>query len=127
MEKNVRSLKEDDLGKAYRSLKRMGAQPGDCSNEGSFTLISHMEENLTNDQSIESIAQHFALISQEYPPLDSNMLPEQVKVKLDTPISPEMLPDIFDFKVYEQIKKIKETDIKCPWGSATQNSTRIWA
>ena len=30
LEKNVRSLKEDDPGKAYRSLKKMAAQPGDC-------------------------------------------------------------------------------------------------
>ena len=29
LEKNVRSLKEDDPGKAYRCLKKMAAQPGD--------------------------------------------------------------------------------------------------
>jgi hypothetical protein len=86
----------------------MGAQPGDCLYEGSFTLISHMEDNLTNEESIESIAQHFALISQEYPPLDRNLLPKQVKTKLEAQISPELLPDILDYKVYEQIKKSKK-------------------
>ena len=112
--KNVRSLKEDDPGKAYRSLKKMGAQPGDCSNEGSFTLISHMEDNLTTEESIESIAEHFALISQEYPPLDRNSLPEQVKVKLEAPISPEILPEILDYDVYEQIRRSKKPTSSVP-------------
>ena len=40
LEKNVRSLKEDDPGKAYSCLKKMGAQPGDCSDEGSFSSPS---------------------------------------------------------------------------------------
>ena len=44
----------------------------------------------------------------EYPPLDRNLLPEQVKVKIDAPIEPEVLPDILDFKVYEQIKRSKK-------------------
>ena len=41
LEKNVRSLKEEDPGKAYRSLKKMASQPGDCLEEGTFTLQTH--------------------------------------------------------------------------------------
>ena len=71
LEKNVRSLKEDNPGTAYRNLKKLGAQPGDCSSEeGSFTLLSHLQENLSTEESIEKIAQHFAQISQEFPPLN---------------------------------------------------------
>ena len=92
----------------------MGAQPGDCSNEGSYTLISHMEDNITNEESMESIAQHFALISQEYPPLDRNLLLEQLKAKLEAQIIPEMLPDILDYKVYEQIKRSKKPTSSVP-------------
>ena len=43
LEKNVRSLKQA-YEKAYASLKKM-AQPGDCSNDGSFVLSSHVEGN----------------------------------------------------------------------------------
>ena len=70
LDKNVRSLMEDDPGKAYRTLKKLAARPGDCTDEGSFTLSSHVEDNLTNEQSTEKIAQYFAQISQEYPPLN---------------------------------------------------------
>ena len=64
LEKTVRSLKADAPGESYRCLKRMGAQPGDSTDEGSFTLLSHMEDNLTPEESIEKIASHFAEISQ---------------------------------------------------------------
>ena len=57
LDKNVQSLKEDDPGKAYRNLKKMAAQPGDCSRESSFDLLSHLEENLTSQESVERIAQ----------------------------------------------------------------------
>ena len=80
--KNIRSLKEDVSGKAYRSLKKLSAQPGDQTDEGNFTLITHMEANLTIEQSIESIAQHFSNISQEFSPITLESLPEDVKTKL---------------------------------------------
>ena len=68
LDKNVRSLKEDAPGKAYQTLKKMAAQPGDGLEDNTFQLSNHIEDNLTPQQSIESKAQHFAQISQEYPP-----------------------------------------------------------
>ena len=106
LNKNVRSLKEDAPGKAYKSLKKLGAQPGDCSDDGSFSLISHFNENLSNNESIERIAQHFAQISQELPPLDLNSLPEDLKNKLD--VNDSEIPNISDFDVYQKIRKSKK-------------------
>ena len=103
----------------------MAAQPGDCSDEGSFTLSSHLEDNLTSEQSIERIAQHFAEISQEFPPLNFDLLPEQVKAKLNKPVDPKEVPDICDYAVYEKIQ-IKETKAKCPWGFAAPHYSGIW-
>ena len=49
--KNVRELKESEPGKAYATLKRMGTEPGDELNDGSFTNTQHLEDNLTGKQS----------------------------------------------------------------------------
>ena len=68
LEKHVRSIKEDDPGKAYRSLRKMASQPGDCAEDDSFELQSHLEDNLSAEESIEKIANHFSKISQEFPP-----------------------------------------------------------
>ena len=47
LKKCVSNLKKDHPGKAAATLKRMGAQPGDCVEGSSFTLLSHLRENLT--------------------------------------------------------------------------------
>ena len=99
LDKNVRSLKEDDPGKAYQTLRKMSSQPGDCTEDNTFQLLSHLEDDLSPQQSIESIADHFARISQEYPPLDRNRLPDDVKVKLDAPLGPNEPPEISDYDV----------------------------
>ena len=49
LEKNCRTLKTSDPGKAYATLNKKGAQPGDMLDDGSFTLINHLEEKLTKN------------------------------------------------------------------------------
>ena len=58
MEKSVRSLVQENPGKAYQTLKKLGAQPGDCTDESSFTLSSHLDKNLTTEQSMNRILEH---------------------------------------------------------------------
>ena len=69
-------------GRAYKVLKTMGAQPGDCTDSNTFTLAQHESESLTTEESAERIASYFAHISQEFPPLDVRALPHRVQTKL---------------------------------------------
>ena len=105
-DKSVRTLLEDDPGTAYQCLKRLAAQPGDHPDEGNFILASHQDANLRPEQSIERIAQHFAAISQEFAPLDYNLLPPDVKAKVDQPFIENEVPELPDHDVYEKVKKI---------------------
>ena len=114
LEKNVRNLKEADPSKAYSTLKKMGSQPGDCIEEGQFTLLSHIEEKLTPEQSVEKIAQHFAQISQNYPPLDIDSLPEDIRKKFTDPIKLPDIPIITPLQVYEKMKKSKKSKSTVP-------------
>ena len=107
LNKNVRSLKESDPGKAYTTLKKMGAQPGDMLDEGSFTLLNHLEANLTNKEAVDKIAAHFAEISQEYPPINADNLPQRVKDKLSSKLQ-EIIPKLDEIEVYQQIIKAKK-------------------
>ena len=47
--------------------------------EGTFTLQDHTDQNLSTEELIEQIAQYFAHISQGYPPLDPDALPQCVR------------------------------------------------
>ena len=68
----------------------MASRPGDCNDESSFTLLSHIEENLGQTESIERIVDNFSRISQEFPPLSITMLPDEVKVKVLAPTNPQV-------------------------------------
>ena len=112
LDKSVRTLMEDDPGTAYRCLKRLAAQPGDNHDEGSFALPSHQQ--LTPEQSIERIAQHFASISQEYVPLSVDLLPPDVQAKVNQPISESVLPQLPDHDVWDKIRKSKKPKSSVP-------------
>jgi hypothetical protein len=68
LKKCVSDMKIEHPGKAAATLKRMGAQPGDCLEGGSFTLLSHIRENLTVKQQLERLSNYFVAVSQESPP-----------------------------------------------------------
>ena len=113
LEKNVSELKNSDPGKAYATLKRMGAQPGDELDDGTFSLLEHLEANLTNKESVEKIAEHFPQISQEYPPLNIQALPQHVQNKLKSRLKSK-LPYISRYKVEKMIRKSKKTKSGVP-------------
>ena len=110
----MRSLKESDPGKAYATLKRMGAQPGDMLDNGTFTLVNHLKHNLTNKESVERIAEHFAQISQEYPAINQDNLPQNVQLKLSSRLDEMNIPNLDELAVYQKIKKAKKPKAGVP-------------
>ena len=114
LENNLKNLKESDPSKYYSTLKKMGSQSGDCNDDEGFSLINHIDQNLSTEECTERIAQHFARISQEYPPFDVKALPKDVKAKFEGPLISEDIPEITPFQVYEKIKKSRKTKSKVP-------------
>ena len=55
MQSKVEALKESQPGKAFSIFKSMGAQPGDCTDNNTFTLPNHM--NLSDQECAEAIAE----------------------------------------------------------------------
>ena len=68
-------------------------------------------ENLSDEESAERIAQHFATISQKYPPVDVTSLPERVQTKLECV---ESTPAFSDYEAYRQIRAAKQTKSGVP-------------
>ena len=103
----VDELKEAEPGKAFRVLKSMGAQPGDCTDDGTFTftLPSHQEANLSDQECAERIAEHFASISGEYPPLNPDLLPDRVKTRL---ADGSKAPIVTEYDCYIKLKAAKK-------------------
>ena len=85
LETSIKSLETSKVGQAFRVLKTLGAQPGESVDSCSFVLPAHENENLSAQQSAERIAVHFSAISQEFPPLNIDLLDSNVKNKLENP------------------------------------------
>ena len=123
LSRNTNELKQTNPGHAYRILKKMGAQPGDCMDSNTFTLPSHQADNLTNQESAERIAEHFSAISQEFLPLNINKLAGRVQLKLKTSSS---APVVSVEDTLEKINAAKKTQVRGPWGHAKFNHKRIF-
>ena len=82
--------------------------------QGNFSLLSHQENNLTPEESIEKIAEHFAQISQEFEPLSVNLLPPDVQEKVNQPGNESEIPILPDYDVFEKIKKSKKPKSSVP-------------
>ena len=89
------------LKKFYSKIKEVGARLGECD-KGSFTITSHVEQNLSPEAAAEKIALHFSEISKEYPPLDTNQLPDRVKVKIFHKDILKGSPTIEEYEVFEK-------------------------
>ena len=89
-----------------RHVKVLTACPGE-STSSTFCLPNHIEDNLTALESSDRICQFFSAISQEYSPLNTDLLPDHVKYKLES--DPCSHPNLPDHIVYETLKKGKMT------------------
>ena len=106
LEKNVENLKETNPGRAYSTLKKMGSQPGDCTDSNTFDLPNHLSENLNPQESAERIADHFSDISKTFPPLSFLSLPSRVQTK---PNSDKTAPPIVSVEdTYMKIERSKK-------------------
>lgn len=83
-DKIIQEVKEGKRGSSYAGLRKLGMRPGEFKQTG-FQLPDYGEDNLSNLECAEKIAEYFSKVSQEYPPLDIRSLPPNVKQYLGNP------------------------------------------
>ena len=90
----------------------MGRKPGEFSQPG-FQLPEFVEVKLSVFECAEKIAEYFSMVSQEYPPLNMNTLPPNVKEHLGNPDgnSPPLLSH---YHVYTKLSKAKKPNSVVP-------------
>ena len=101
-DQNVERLKSSNMSSWYNTIKTLGATSGE-NMSAKFDILEHNDK--PDNQICEEIADYFSSISQEYPPLDRELLPSH----LNHINYPTNAPIIEEFQVYEMIKKSKST------------------
>ena len=107
MKKNVDSFLQAKPGQTYKVLERMGAQPGENPEDGSFLLPEYSRIGLSAAESADRLAQSFADISQEFPPLVVSNLPERIKDKLNQRQG-QTVPFVSRQMVEDRLRPVKE-------------------
>ena len=109
----IEELKNCNLGQFYQKIKKVGSRLGE-GGDTIFTLPAHLELNLDDKAAAERIARHFGAISQEFPPINTECLPERLKEKIFDPQIIKDIPTIEEYEVYEKFKKRKLKNSKVP-------------
>ena len=106
----VTSGKRDN---AYSALRKLETGEKGARNSN-FSLPCHTEENLTNSQSAERLADYFSQISQEFSPICPDKFPPYVKEKLLTGKTDLTKPVLEEFEVYDKLCKSKKPNSLIP-------------
>ena len=111
-EKILLEVTEGRRGSIYPALKRLGLRPG-SEDQSSFDLSRHLEQGLTTFQSVEIIATHFSIISQEFSPLSLAELPPKLRdfLQNDNALLP---PKLNSLDVYKRLVKAKKPRSQIP-------------
>ena len=105
-EKILEDVRTGNRNCAYSALRKLGVRPGDAT-LNTFTLPSHVEKNLSPQESAELIADHFAAISQYYEPINIDRFPPNIRESLSNHCM-SVVPVLEDHQVYKKICKGKK-------------------
>ena len=83
------------------------------SNQKGFQLPNFVQENLSNLECAENIANFFSRVSQEYQPLNVNNLPPNIQEYLGNPVL-NTAPELSNFDVFEKLVKAKKPKSSVP-------------
>ena len=111
--KCVTGLRSEHPGRAAATLKRLGGQPGDCEEGGTFTLQNHIDENLSVEEQLERFGDYFSAVSQEFPPLELGQLSDFTRKKLSD-IRPSDIPKVEEYEIHRIIEQLKRKKSSVP-------------
>ena len=96
----------------YAGLRKLGRRPGEFDKSG-FQLPNLVEQNLSNLECAEVIANYFSCVSQEYQPLNIRNLAPNVQEYLGNP-ELNVAPMLSDHDVYHKLVKAKKPNSIVP-------------
>ena len=109
-DKVIAEVTEGKRGSAYKALKKLGT--GGSNDDANFQIPSHVESNLSAEESAEIIADHFSSISQEFDPIDPSKLSPGLRHKLLH--SSDAIPMLEEHDVYKKIVAAKKPNSAVP-------------
>ena len=95
--------------KWMRESNRLSARPGE-NLSSTFSLPTHVDANVTPQQSAEAIVKYFAKISQEYVPIEEDVSSSWMDAQNKLNQGPCEHPYIQEHSMFSNMKDAKKTD-----------------
>ena len=109
----INEVNEGTRSSSYKALRKLGVRNGDTKDD-LFTLPQHIEDNLSEMQSAERIADYFSNISQEFEPLAIWKLSPNVQDCILAAKNDPNIPEVEPFEVYKKISSAKKPNSVIP-------------
>ena len=108
-DKIIAEVTEGKRGSSYKALKKLG---NSSAEEENFQIPSHVDSNLTPQQSAEVLADYFSVISQEFDPIDRSKFSPALKQKLLLPS--DGIPTLEEYEIHKKIVSSKKPNSSVP-------------
>ena len=108
-DKIIEEVVEGKRNSAYKAIKKLG---NPSSTEESFQIPSHVDANLSAEESANLLADFFSKISQEFDPIDPSNFSPALKLKLSSATSE--VPYLEEYQIYKKITAAKKPDSAVP-------------
>ena len=105
--KIINEVTDGTRSSSYKALRKLGVRKGDTKDD-LFTLPNHVQQNLTEEQSVERIADYFSNISQEFEPLMLDKLPPNIRNSILEAKDDTRIPKLEPYEVYYKILRAKK-------------------
>ena len=106
-DKIVNEVKNGTKTSGYKALRKLGVRKGDTKDD-LFILPQHSDQNLSEEETAERIADYFTAISQEFEPLIVKNLPPNILKCIDDAKTDSDIPILEPYEVYRKIKRVKK-------------------
>ena len=111
-DKIITEVKDGKRGSAYAGIRKLGNKPVEQSKTG-FQLPNYAENNLSNFECAENLAEYFSCVSQEYQPLNVLHLPPKIREFLNNP-EDNVGPKLSHYDVFQKLRKAKKPNSVVP-------------
>ena len=105
-------VSEGTRANAYSALRKL--ESGDNKKQNSFTLPEHADRGLTPSQSAECLAVYFSKISQEFDPINPELFPPWIKLRLAEGKDDCNKPVLEDWQVHKKLSGSKKPNFVIP-------------
>ena len=106
-------VREGKRNNSYSALRKLGGG-GKSAGYQSFSLPSHIEDDLSPEQCANRFADYFSKISQEFQPIDVSNFQPNIQSKLKAAESESSKPVLEEWQVYGKLQHSKKPNSTVP-------------